>query len=116
MDFTFSKIIKTLTLNTYRIDHLPLCITTLSIRIVNVTQICREHFTKQKFYYKKKPKCNYCSDLIKYFVETSGIRNHLMRCKENPNREIMLAQLSLLTTEVMLTLQLFLNLTKEGSW
>nr|KYP32516.1 Retrovirus-related Pol polyprotein from transposon TNT 1-94 [Cajanus cajan] len=47
-----------------------------------------EHFTKQKPYSEKKAKCNYCGDLIKYLAGISGMRNHLMRCKENPNREV----------------------------
>ena len=49
--------------------------------------MCRDILPKQDPYSEKKAKCNYCGDLIKYLVGTSGMRNHLIRCKENPNRE-----------------------------
>lgn len=35
----------------------------------------------------KRARCNYCSCLIKYDNGTSSMRSHLMRCKNNPNKD-----------------------------
>ncbi|WVZ21481.1 hypothetical protein V8G54_008803 [Vigna mungo] len=68
-------------------DHLPPCIDSSSIENSKGRSDVWGHFTKQEPYSEKKAKCNYCGDLIKYSGGTSGMRNHLMRCKENPNKE-----------------------------
>ncbi|WVY97701.1 hypothetical protein V8G54_029852 [Vigna mungo] len=68
-------------------DHLPPCIDSSSTQNSKVRSDIWGHFTKQEPYSEKKAKCNYCGDLIKYLIGTSGMRNHLARCKENPNRE-----------------------------
>ena len=87
MDFTLPKIVETLTPTTFGIDPLPPCMATSSIEHSKGRSYVWRHFTKQKPYSEKKAKCTYCGDLIKYLAGTSGMRNHLMRCKENPNRE-----------------------------
>ncbi|WVZ14298.1 hypothetical protein V8G54_011864 [Vigna mungo] len=82
-------------------DLLPPCIDSSSTGNSKGRSNVWEHFTKQEPYSEKKAKCNYCGDLIKYSGGTSGMRNHLMRCKENPNREAFKRQkLSSSTTEV----------------
>ncbi|WVY90744.1 hypothetical protein V8G54_036258 [Vigna mungo] len=68
-------------------DHLPLCIDSSSTENSKGRSDMWVHFTKEEPYSEKKAKCNYCGNLIKYLGGTSGMRNHLMRCKENPNRE-----------------------------
>jgi len=87
MDFTLSKTVETLTPATSGINPLPLCIVTSSTEHTKGRSDVWEHFTKQKSVSKKKAKCNYCGDLIKYLDGTCALRNHLMRCKANPNRE-----------------------------
>ncbi|WVZ04310.1 hypothetical protein V8G54_025116 [Vigna mungo] len=68
-------------------DHLPLCIDSSLTENSKGRSDVWGHFTKEEPYSEKKAKCNYCDNLIKYLGGTSGMRNHLMRCKENPNRE-----------------------------
>ncbi|WVZ02231.1 hypothetical protein V8G54_023037 [Vigna mungo] len=100
MDFTLPGTGETLTPDTSRIDHLPPCIDMSSTENSKGRSDVWGHFTKQKPYSEKKAKCNYCGDLIKYLTGTSGMRNHLTRCKENPNREAFKRQkLSMSTTE-----------------
>ncbi|KAJ1442772.1 Zinc finger, BED-type [Sesbania bispinosa] len=36
---------------------------------------------------EKKARCNYCGDIIKYKDGTSGMKNHLKRCKQNPYKD-----------------------------
>ncbi|WVZ13535.1 hypothetical protein V8G54_011101 [Vigna mungo] len=62
--------------------------------------MCGGHFTKEEPYSEKKAKCNYCCNLIKYLGGTSGMRNHLMRCKENPNKEAFKRKKLLSSTKV----------------
>ena len=115
MDFTLPKIVETLTPTTSGIDPLPPCMAISSTEHNKGRSDVWGHFTKQKPYFKKKAKCNYCGDLIKDLAGTSGMRNHLIRCKENPNREAFKRQkLSSSTTEglVLALHQLFLSLTK----
>ncbi|WVZ03483.1 hypothetical protein V8G54_024289 [Vigna mungo] len=71
----------------FRMDHLPPCIDSSSTENSKGRSDVWGHFTKQETYSEKKAKCIYCGDLIKYLDGTSGTRNHLARCKENPNRE-----------------------------
>ena len=100
MDFTLPKIVETLTPTTSGIDPLPPCMAISSTEHNKGRSDVWGHFTKQKPYFKKKAKCNYCGDLIKDLAGTSGMRNHLIRCKENPNREAFKRQkLSSSTTE-----------------
>ncbi|BAT90999.1 hypothetical protein VIGAN_08277300, partial [Vigna angularis var. angularis] len=82
-----SETVETLTPNTSRMDHLPSYIDSSSIENSKGRSDVWGHFTKQNPYSEKKAKCNYCGDLIKYLAGTSGMRNHLTRCKENPNKE-----------------------------
>ncbi|WVZ16903.1 hypothetical protein V8G54_009885 [Vigna mungo] len=81
------EIVETLTPNTSGMDHLPPSIDSLSTENSKGRSDVWGHFAKQNPYSEKKAKCNYCGDLIKYLARTSGMRNHLARCKENPNRE-----------------------------
>ena len=87
MDFTLPETIETPTPTTSGIDPLPPCMATLSTKHSKGRSDVWGHFTKQNPYSEKKAKCNYCGDLIKYLAGTCGMRNHLIRCKENPNRE-----------------------------
>ena len=87
MDFTLPETVETCTPATPRIDPLPSCMATSSTEHSKGESDVWGHFTKQNPYSEKKAKCNYCGDFIKYLARTSGMRNHLIRCKENPNRE-----------------------------
>ncbi|KAJ1418539.1 Zinc finger, BED-type [Sesbania bispinosa] len=45
-----------------------------------------DHFTVESGD-EKKERCNYCGGLIKYRDVTSGMKNHLERCKHNPYKD-----------------------------
>jgi len=100
MDFSLLETVEILIPNTSKFYPLPPCIMTSSTEYNKGRSDVWGHFTKQKPYSEKKAKCNYYGDLIKYLAGTSGMRNHLTRCKENPNKESFKKQkLSSSTTE-----------------
>jgi len=112
---TLPETVETLIPTTSGIDPLPSCMATLSTEHSKGRLDVWGHFTKENSYSKKKAKCNYCGDLIKYLAGTSGKRNHLIRCKENPNREAFKRKnLSSSTTEgaIVSPYQLRISLTK----
>ncbi|KAJ1408960.1 Zinc finger, BED-type [Sesbania bispinosa] len=45
-----------------------------------------DHFTIESGV-EKKARCNYCGGIIKYKDGTSGMKNHLKRCKQNPYKD-----------------------------
>ncbi|XP_027915596.1 uncharacterized protein LOC114175038 [Vigna unguiculata] len=67
-----SETVETLTPPTSGIDPLPPCMATLSTEHSKGRSDVWGHFTKQKPYSEKKAKCNYCGDLIKYWLEQVG--------------------------------------------